>query len=202
MSRVILKAECHNWSLMGPGDISTEIWKIRNDGSYSLEIFIMGGVKKPSRVVQGSMAPDDYESLFRKVGEEWSDEKTYACDGDVWEFKLYGEKGRLEKYRPIGYIYGIEPYEGMASILAKYREEIPAQSVLKEGERKMNKPVDYEKAMRDFDKSMGRKTEKDPNLKGRITPDGGVDYTSVSKDFEKYLIRDESERINSRKQNR
>ena len=48
--------------------------------------------------------------------------------------------------------------------------------------------VDYFQAMREFDKSQGKKADDfDMPLKSS-EEDGGVDYLAVSREFEKYLI--------------
>ena len=63
-----------------------------------------------------------------------------------------------------------------------------------------NKTVDYLRAVRDFDKSRGKKMEdfKIP-LKDSVA-DSGVDYLKVSRKYQRYLQRDQSEVI--RKDNR
>ena len=59
---------------------------------------------------------------------------------------------------------------------------------------KKDKPVDYEKAMRDFEKQQkGPAIRKEKPFKSTILPDGGVDYLIVSKAYEKALIEDQSE---------
>ena len=51
----------------------------------------------------------------------------------------------------------------------------------------MEKVVDYFQAMRDFDKFQEKKTDDfDMPLKSS-EEDGGVDYLTVSREFEKYL---------------
>ena len=50
---------------------------------------------------------------------------------------------------------------------------------------------DYRKAMQNYDKSIGRKQEKtDIPLKYTTTSDGGVDYLTASKVYEKLLVED------------
>ena len=59
--------------------------------------------------------------------------------------------------------------------------------------------VDYFQAMRDFDKSLGKKADDfDMPLKSS-EEDGRVDYLAVSREYEKYLIEDQSEVIHIRK---
>ena len=62
------------------------------------------------------------------------------------------------------------------------------------------KIVDYFQAMQEYDKSLGRKTDDfDAQLQGASVEDGGVDYTVLTREFEKYLIEDQSEVIRIRK---
>ena len=62
----------------------------------------------------------------------------------------------------------------------------------------MEKVVDYFQAMRDFDKSQGKKADEFdmPLQSSEAEP---VDYLKVSQEFEKYLIEDRSEVIHIRK---
>ena len=46
-----------------------------------------------------------------------------AGDGSAWEFKLYDENGTVIRHRDLGYIYGIEPYESIASLLLSEKPE-------------------------------------------------------------------------------
>lgn len=65
---------------------------------------------------------------------------------------------------------------------------------------KKDKPVDYEKAMRDFEKSQkGPAMRKEKPFKSTILPDGGVDYLAVSRAYEKALIEDQSEVVRNEK---
>ena len=63
-----------------------------------------------------------------------------------------------------------------------------------------NKTVDYLRAVRDFDKSRGKKTEDFKMPPKDSAADGGVDYLKVSRKYQRYLQRDQSEVI--RKDNR
>ncbi len=67
---------------------------------------------------------------------------------------------------------------------------------------KQNKPVDYLQAVRDFDKSLGRKQEDfDLPLKSSVVSVVGVDYLAVSREYEKHLNSDQSEVIYDGKKN-
>ncbi len=62
------------------------------------------------------------------------------------------------------------------------------------------KTIDYLKAVRDFDKSLGRKTDDfDMPLKSTAEADGGVDYLKVSREYEQYLATDQSEVVRNGK---
>lgn len=62
--------------------------------------------------------------LWAALAQDWPDEKTEACDGTAWEFKLY-ENGAITEHRDLGYIYiyGIEPFETIASVLTEENAE-------------------------------------------------------------------------------
>ncbi len=121
MSRIILEGICHNWGLIGPGVWRERIWKIRDDGTYSLTIsFIQGDDVLPKQKREGMLSPSDLDCLTVLINEPWSDEETFACDGSAWEFRAFGSKGEVLKERPEGYIYGIDPYESITEILMKY----------------------------------------------------------------------------------
>ncbi len=63
------------------------------------------------------------------------------------------------------------------------------------------KTVDYAKAMRDFEKSQGRKKPKaDPKIRSTFDPDGGVDYRALMQKFDQYQRREESEVMHHDKQ--
>ena len=124
MSRIILKATETNWGLIGPGSWDTSVWEVRNDMTFSLKtIFRSGDEPMPVMTIQGTLLPDDYEDIVQLINSPWGEESVDACDGTAWEFKAYGLSGELIKHRPSGYIYGIEPYESMAAILEKQKEE-------------------------------------------------------------------------------
>ncbi len=63
-----------------------------------------------------------------------------------------------------------------------------------------NKTVNYLRAVRDFDKSRGKKTEDFKIPLKDSAADSGVDYLKVSRKYQRYLQRDQSEVI--RKDNR
>ena len=62
----------------------------------------------------------------------------------------------------------------------------------------MDKVVDYFQAMRDFDKSQGKKTDDFDMLLKSSEENGEVDYLVVSRVFEQHLIEDHSDVIHIR----
>ena len=62
----------------------------------------------------------------------------------------------------------------------------------------LRKPVDYFRAMRNFDKNQGKAPDDfDFPLKSSEEPDGGVDYLSVSRKWKEYLDSDQSDLIHN-----
>ena len=72
----------------------------------------------PEMVTEGTLSDDQLNRLKSALAQDWTDEKTTACDGVAWEFKLY-ENDQIVKHRDLGYIYGIEPYETIAAVLSE-----------------------------------------------------------------------------------
>ena len=121
---ILLKATERNWGLIGPGDWDKHSWKINDDGWYQYkETYRTGDPDAfpaiPEMVTEGTLSDDQMNRLKAALAQEWSDEKTDASDGVAWEFKLYDENGEIVKHRELGYIYGIEPFETIASVLTE-----------------------------------------------------------------------------------
>ena len=121
---IILKATERNWGLIGPGDWDKHSWKINDDGWYQYkETYRTGDPDAfpaiPEMVTEGTLSDDQMNRLKAALAQGWSDEKTDASDGVAWEFKLYDENGEIVKHRELGYIYGIEPFETIASVLTE-----------------------------------------------------------------------------------
>ena len=70
----------------------------------------------PTVVEEGALSGQQLTQLTELLDQPWSTEQTDACDGTAWEFKMY-ENGEVTKYRDLGYIYGIEPYESISKLL-------------------------------------------------------------------------------------
>ncbi len=117
---LILKATEYNWGLIGPGDWEKHSWKINDDGWYQYKESYRNVTEEipeiPTITAEGVLTKEQIEKLKGLVSEDWSEEKTDACDGTAWEFKMY-QDGKVIKHRDLGYIYGIEPYESIAGIL-------------------------------------------------------------------------------------
>ena len=120
---IILKATEKNWGLVGPGAWEKRSWKINDDGWYQYkETYRTGDLDEfpaiPEMVTEGTLSADQLNRLKTALAQDWTNEKTKACDGVAWEFKLY-ENGEIVKHRDLGYIYGIEPYETIAAVLSE-----------------------------------------------------------------------------------
>ena len=119
MSRVMLKAEEHNWGLSGPGSWEKAEWEVWDDGTFFFsESFRSFDDTQPGFPIRGMMNPAPFAELSRAMCDQWSDETVNAWDGTAWEFRAYGLDASVVKHRPLGYIYGIEPFEKIAGILS------------------------------------------------------------------------------------
>ena len=118
---LLLKATERNWGLIGPGDWEKRTWKIHMDGTYQLKTTYLpvdpDDHETPEVTEEGALYEEQLEALKEHAGEYWNDDTADACDGSAWEFKLYDENGTVIRHRDLGYIYGIEPYESIASLL-------------------------------------------------------------------------------------
>lgn len=120
---IILKAIERNWGLIGPGDWDKHSWKINDDGWYQYkESYRSMGedylTEIPDVVEEDVLSPEQMKRLKAAMDRDWPDNKTDACDGTAWEFKLY-DNGKIIKHRDLGYIYGIEPYESIVTIITE-----------------------------------------------------------------------------------
>ena len=119
---IILKAKEHNWGLIGPGDWEKHSWKIQDDGWYEYKEAYRSGngdiEEIPTVTEEGVLSSSQLSQLKDLLAAEWTDEKTDACDGAAWEFKMY-ENGEIKKHRDLGYIYGIEPFESIVKLLTE-----------------------------------------------------------------------------------
>ncbi|MBQ6506180.1 MAG: hypothetical protein IKE08_04985 [Clostridia bacterium] len=123
---LLLKAEKHNWGLVGPGTWEKIKWKIEDTGWYQYTKTYRSGddgiAEIPRLTVEGQLSSGQMETLSDLLGQEWNSDRTDACDGTAWEFKLY-DHDTVIKHRPLDYIYDIEPYESLAALLQETEEE-------------------------------------------------------------------------------
>ena len=120
---LILKAKEHNWGLIGPGSWERRSWKINDDGWYEYKESYRSGADDelpeiPTVVEERVLSSSQLSQLRELLAADWSEEKTDACDGAAWEFKMY-QNDELTKHRDLGYIYGVEPYESIVKILTE-----------------------------------------------------------------------------------
>ena len=106
-------------------DWEKKSWKIDENGWYQFTTSFRSGSPElpeiPAVTEEGQLNAGQFQKLQEYMNSEWSEETTEADDGDAWEFKMYSEKTVI-KHRELGYIYGIEPYEGMAAILTRIED--------------------------------------------------------------------------------
>lgn len=123
---MLLKATERNWGLIGPGDWDKRSWKIDENGWYQYTIVFRSGSPDipeiPTVTEEGQFDAGTLRELKDLLAAQWSDETTRAYDGTAWEFKMY-ENGTVVKHREVGYVYGIEPYESIAGLLSRERQE-------------------------------------------------------------------------------
>ena len=124
---LILKAKEHNWGLIGPGDWETRSWKINDDGWYEYKESYRSGngdiTEIPDVVEEDVLSSSQFATLRELLDLPWSTEKSEACDGAAWEFKMY-EGGTVVKHRDLGYIYSLEPYESIVKLLREEQDGI------------------------------------------------------------------------------
>ena len=117
---LILKAKEHNWGLIGPGSWERRSWKINDDGWYEYKESYRSGSDDipeiPTVVEEGVLSGTQLTQLKELLDYPWSEEKSDACDGTAWEFKMYDDD-HLVKHRDLGYIYGIELFESIVKLL-------------------------------------------------------------------------------------
>ena len=118
---LLLKAKEENWGLIMPGRWTETIWKIHSGGSYTITKYFQEIDEQRRKFeikfsAKGKLSPDKFQKLKDALNSEWSTEQRRFCDGVAWEFELY-EHDKIIKHRPLGYIYGIEPYETIAYFL-------------------------------------------------------------------------------------
>ena len=112
----------HNWGLIGPGDWEKHSWKIQDDGWYEYKESYRSGTGDIEEILtvteERVLSSSQLSQLKDLLEAEWKDEKTDACDGAAWGFKMY-ENGEIKKHRDLGYIYGIEPFESIVKLLTE-----------------------------------------------------------------------------------
>ena len=123
---MLLKATERHWGLIEPGNWDKRSWKIDENGWYQYTTAFRSGspdiLEIPTVTEEGQFDAGTFRELKDLLAAEWSDEKTDVCDGTAWEFKMY-ENGTVVKHRKVGYVYGIEPYESIARLLYRERQD-------------------------------------------------------------------------------
>lgn len=118
MKHMILKAEHHNWGMLGSGDWESTEYIFYED--CHVDIFsIYRGDSFSDSPVKDSIKKDilrfNYFKLLSLI-EEARNCSTHqdAYDGDAWKFIFYKE-GKILRKTKIGYIYDVSPLESLAA---------------------------------------------------------------------------------------
>ena len=136
---LVLKAEIHNWSLIGPGSWETATWYVFNTGSYLLESSEILTEKEideimaaqeyrgdPDRfcrrsVKRGRFSEKNFSELIAAMEQKpWRDPSVIcdACDGEAWEITQFAEDGSIvQTSGEVDYIYGNRILETIVSLL-------------------------------------------------------------------------------------
>ena len=126
---MLLNAELHNWSLIGPGDWTTVTWFIYYDKSYVIGREFnpeWDDVKADVRdrrllVERGTLDDKRFEELKNLIDvDPWIDPRIRcdACDGVAWIIEAFSENGNIMKTSgKLGYIYGQKVLEAIVDCL-------------------------------------------------------------------------------------
>ena len=126
--KLLIKAICHNWDLMGPGSWKTVKWKIFDDGSFLKvtkynynrleEHSVAELIKGRDEVENGHIPQEVYQRIKNILDEEWIDNSidSKACDGEAWEITCFKQTGEIVKKIDLRYVYG-QPIERLSNIL-------------------------------------------------------------------------------------
>ncbi len=126
------EAKDRNWGLAGKSDRVKRSWKIYDGGWNQYTITYRSGDSDipeiPDVTGEGQLSAGKVHELKSLLAMEWTDETTQAYDGTAWEFKMY-ENGTVIKHRELNYVYGIEPYESIATILCAEENDLDDESL-------------------------------------------------------------------------
>ena len=138
-SYMLLKAEIHNWGLIGPGNWTSTEWYIYDDGFYRIDrrynpdIDVLRSRYNASSVLircGGILEIEKLQELQRLISvTPWRDEALNcdACDGVAWTIEAYDENGNITNSSgPLNYIYGQRVLEEISSLMPG--KEIPEYS--------------------------------------------------------------------------
>ena len=130
---LLLSAEEHNWSCIGPGDWKTVSWRIYSDASYKIKIAFQKSWDDMPSFLHDKREPNNYKTktgvmekeAFEKLNKLiktpiWRDSslRIDACDGEAWSIYYYSPtKEILNSSGKLGYIYGEEVLEKIVSCL-------------------------------------------------------------------------------------
>ena len=130
----MLKAIEYNWGMMGPNDWNRTKWEVYYDGSYKITIYfnpsfdeMMEDIRKEKiKRISGTLGEKEFKELKTHLdSKQWIDpqiDNRGTCDGTAWEIEYYDVSGKLLNSSKLGYIYGHECLEKIASCLPETDE--------------------------------------------------------------------------------
>lgn len=141
--QMLLRAELHNWSLIGPGDWTTVTWLVFFDGSYSIHREFLpewektkADFRKMSKSEEcGTLNPKMINQLKEAIDRDpWRNPriKCDACDGVAWIIEAFSEDGDIIKTSgELDYIYGHKNLEAIVSCLPSDGMPVNAPAYIK-----------------------------------------------------------------------
>ena len=128
-SYLMLRAEIHNWGLMGPGDWSRTVWKVYSDMAYEITVAFRPDIYERrddiseicDKPINGRMSSASFQKLKKALDKkQWRHlkERIRAFDGEAWKIDYYSPSGEvLNTSGELGYIYGEKHLEQLVRLL-------------------------------------------------------------------------------------
>lgn len=123
---LVLKAEVHNWGLMGPGDWNHVDWFVFSDRTYKKTCYCNPTIgnhddTSPSSLNAGKISQKAFDRLLKCLDTDpWRDSEILCCgcDGVAWQIEQYDAAGTVVRTSgEPGYIYGNHVLESIVSLL-------------------------------------------------------------------------------------
>lgn len=112
---MLLMASHQNWGLHSTEDWTETQWEVFYDGR--VEIFVQHDGWKEYEL---SLSKEDLTSFQMLLNIDPPQEQVVALDGSAWAMTTFSKDGSVIWNRNLGYIYGLKPYEAIASRLYEF----------------------------------------------------------------------------------